>query len=81
MGDGSSVDFIDVLSGAGMVEQDRAIEPLIIKKPLQVTLGDATLAALPGPTDKLEIIYDFEAGPPVGRPPACCRPPPCCRTA
>ncbi len=67
MGDGSSVDFMDVLADAGLVEQDRAIEPLIIKKPLQVTLGDATLAALPGPTDRLEIIYDFEAGPPVGR--------------
>jgi len=32
-----------------------------------VTNGDATLDALPGPTDKLEIIYDFEGPPPVGR--------------
>ncbi|HEX8324893.1 MAG TPA: UDP-3-O-acyl-N-acetylglucosamine deacetylase [Tepidisphaeraceae bacterium] len=67
MGDGSSITFADVLDDAGVIEQDAAIEPLIIKKPLQVTLGDATLAALPGPTDKLEIIYDFEAAPPVGR--------------
>ena len=29
--------------------------------------GDATLAALPGPKDTLEIIYEFEAGPPIGR--------------
>jgi UDP-3-O-[3-hydroxymyristoyl] N-acetylglucosamine deacetylase/3-hydroxyacyl-[acyl-carrier-protein] dehydratase len=32
-----------------------------------VNLGDTTLAALPGPTDRLEIIYDFEAPPPLGR--------------
>jgi UDP-3-O-[3-hydroxymyristoyl] N-acetylglucosamine deacetylase/3-hydroxyacyl-[acyl-carrier-protein] dehydratase len=67
MGDGSSVDFLDILSHAGTVEQDQTIEPMIIKKPMQVTFGDATLAALPGPTDKLEIIYDFEAGAPIGR--------------
>lgn len=67
MGDGSGMDFTDVLATAGVVAQDAPIEPLIIKKPLQVTLGDATLAALPGPTDRLEIIYDFEAGAPVGR--------------
>ena len=28
---------------------------------------DATLAALPGPADRLEIIYDFEGGEPLGR--------------
>ncbi len=67
MGDGSSVDFMQVLQGAGLTVQDREIDPLIIKKPLQVTFGDATLAALPGPTDRLEIIYDFEAGAPIGR--------------
>ncbi len=67
MGDGSSVDFVQVLHDAGVVEQDKEIEPLIIRKPVQVTHGDATLTALPGPTDKLEIIYDFEAAEPVGR--------------
>lgn len=67
MGDGSSVAFADVLEDAGVVEQDAEVEPLIIRKPVQVNLGDATLAALPGPTDKLEIIYDFEAAAPVGR--------------
>jgi len=67
MGDGSSIDFIQMIDDAGVIEQDAEIEPLIIKKPLQVQLGDATLTALPGPTDKLEIIYDFEAGAPIGR--------------
>ncbi|MBC7784720.1 MAG: 3-hydroxyacyl-ACP dehydratase FabZ [Burkholderiales bacterium] len=67
MGDGSSQDFIDILAHAGLVEQSERIEPMIIRKPLQVQMGSATLAALPGPTDRLEIIYDFEAEAPVGR--------------
>ncbi|WP_428939515.1 3-hydroxyacyl-ACP dehydratase FabZ [Fontivita pretiosa] len=66
-GDGSSKIFVDALTQAGIVEQDAPVEPLIIKKPIQVGLGDATLAALPGPTDRLEIIYNFEAAPPIGR--------------
>jgi UDP-3-O-[3-hydroxymyristoyl] N-acetylglucosamine deacetylase/3-hydroxyacyl-[acyl-carrier-protein] dehydratase len=66
-GDGSSKQFVEAINQAGIQEQDAAVAPLIIKKPIQVSLGDATLAALPGPTDRLEIIYDFEAGPPIGR--------------
>ena len=66
-GDGSSKPFVDALQDAGFQEQDAEQTPLIIRKPLQVMRGDATLAALPGPTDGLEVIYDFEAGPPIGR--------------
>ena len=39
----------------------------MIRKPEQVSNGDAALAALPGPNDHLEIIYEFEAGAPLGR--------------
>jgi UDP-3-O-[3-hydroxymyristoyl] N-acetylglucosamine deacetylase/3-hydroxyacyl-[acyl-carrier-protein] dehydratase len=66
-GDGSSRPFVELVQEAGLVEQDAAQEPLIIRKPEQVSIGDATLAALPGPTDRLEIIYDFEAASPLGR--------------
>jgi UDP-3-O-[3-hydroxymyristoyl] N-acetylglucosamine deacetylase/3-hydroxyacyl-[acyl-carrier-protein] dehydratase len=66
-GDGSSKLFVELLSDAGLTEQPAERHPLVIKKPVQVSIGDATLAALPGPTDHLEIIYDFEAGPPIGR--------------
>lgn len=65
--DGSSKPFVDALRDAGVKEQDAPLEPLIITKPVQVTAGDATLAALPGPKDALEIIYEFEAGPPINR--------------
>ncbi|MCS7033552.1 MAG: UDP-3-O-acyl-N-acetylglucosamine deacetylase [Phycisphaerae bacterium] len=67
MGDGSSLPFVNALREAHPVEQPAEVEPLVITRPVQVSLGDATLAALPGPTDRLEIIYDFDAPPPVGR--------------
>jgi UDP-3-O-[3-hydroxymyristoyl] N-acetylglucosamine deacetylase/3-hydroxyacyl-[acyl-carrier-protein] dehydratase len=66
-GDGSSMAFVDVIREAGLQEQDASIDPLVITKPVQVALGDATLAALPGNPEKLEIIYDFEAPDPIGR--------------
>jgi UDP-3-O-[3-hydroxymyristoyl] N-acetylglucosamine deacetylase / 3-hydroxyacyl-[acyl-carrier-protein] dehydratase len=66
-GDGSSRMFVDALQEAGIVEQDAPLRPLIIRKPVQVSFEGATLAALPGPTDRLEVIYDFEAPAPVGR--------------
>lgn len=65
-GDGSSQPFVQAIQEAGIVEQDADIQPLIIRKPIQVTHDDATLAALPGPSDKLEIIYEFE-NPILGR--------------
>jgi UDP-3-O-[3-hydroxymyristoyl] N-acetylglucosamine deacetylase / 3-hydroxyacyl-[acyl-carrier-protein] dehydratase len=66
-GDGSSRNFVDALTEAQPVEQDAAQLPLIIKEPITVSDGDATLTALPGPTDRLEIVYEFEAAPPIGR--------------
>lgn len=72
-GDGSSKVFADAIVRAGTQEQDADLDPLVIDKPVQVTIGDATLAALPGNPDKLEIIYDFEAPPPVGRQTFCFR--------
>jgi UDP-3-O-[3-hydroxymyristoyl] N-acetylglucosamine deacetylase/3-hydroxyacyl-[acyl-carrier-protein] dehydratase len=70
MGDGSSRLFVDALHKGQVVELDAPKHPLIISQPVQVTRQDssgASVAALPGPTDHLEIIYEFEAPPPVGR--------------
>src|SRR5687767_3237664 len=66
-GDGSSRLFVDALQQAGIVEQDAPLKPLLIRKPVQVSFEGATLAALPGPTDRLEVLYDFEAPAPIGR--------------
>ena len=38
-GDGSSQHFVETIEEAGMVEQDAAVEPLVIRKPVQVTHG------------------------------------------
>ena len=66
-GDGSSRPFVEAIQEAGVVEQDAKLEPLVIKKPIQVSLEGATIAALPGPADRLEVLYEFEAPAPVGR--------------
>jgi len=66
-GDGSSRDFVELLATAGWTDQDAVKMPLIIREPVTVTDGDASLSALPGPTDRLEIVYEFEAPAPVGR--------------
>ncbi len=66
-GDGSSRLFVEALSEAGPVDQRATKQPLIIREPVTVTDGDASLSALPGPTDRLEIVYEFEAPKPVGR--------------
>ena len=66
MGDGSAKIFCDAIENAGIVEQNLPVEPLIIRRPIHITDGRASIAALPGPLDRLEVIYDFEAPMPVG---------------
>ena len=66
MGDGSAKLFVDLIQDAGIVEQSAPIEPLVIRRPVNITDGNASIAAMPGPLDKLEIIYDFEAPRPIG---------------
>jgi UDP-3-O-[3-hydroxymyristoyl] N-acetylglucosamine deacetylase/3-hydroxyacyl-[acyl-carrier-protein] dehydratase len=66
MGDASARDFVDAIQRAGVVEQDAPLRPLVIRKPIHITDGKASIAALPGPLDRLEIIYDFEAPFPIG---------------
>jgi UDP-3-O-[3-hydroxymyristoyl] N-acetylglucosamine deacetylase/3-hydroxyacyl-[acyl-carrier-protein] dehydratase len=70
-GDGSSQPFVNAIRESGVVCQDQDCDPLVIRKPLQVSLGEATLAALPGVSDGLEIIYEFEGPPPLGRQVVC----------
>jgi UDP-3-O-[3-hydroxymyristoyl] N-acetylglucosamine deacetylase/3-hydroxyacyl-[acyl-carrier-protein] dehydratase len=66
-GDGSSRPFVEAIRSAGVTEQEADCVPLVIQKPVQVTSDGATLAALPGPPDRLEVIYEFEGQEPVGR--------------
>ena len=70
MGDGSARAFVEAVRAAGLREaQGKGVEPLIVRRPVHVAGDDGTasLTALPGPTDAMEILYSFDGPPPVGR--------------
>ncbi len=58
--DGSAKPFTDAILQAGIVEQEPEKATFIIDEPISVSDGDATLAALPGPNDCLDILYDLD---------------------
>jgi len=67
--DGSAGPFVQALQEAGILEQDAPGHAFVIDQPLTVGQRDATLAALPGPEDCLDILYDLDYSqtPPIGR--------------
>jgi UDP-3-O-[3-hydroxymyristoyl] N-acetylglucosamine deacetylase/3-hydroxyacyl-[acyl-carrier-protein] dehydratase len=48
------------LQEAGIQEQDAERNVYVIQEPVAVCEGEATLAALPGPSDCLDILYDLD---------------------
>ncbi len=60
--DGSSRAFVGAINDAGIVTQDRLLNPLIITDVVRVADGDAELIAAPGDDDSLNIIYDLDYG-------------------
>ncbi len=67
--DGSAKPFVQALQRAGLVEQEAERKPFVIDRAITVTQGQATLAALPGPDDCLDILYDLDyyESPAIGR--------------
>ncbi len=68
--DSSSLPFVQALAEAGLVEQNAEQHVHVIDQPVTVSQGDAMLAALPGPTDCLDILYDLDytaVSPSIGR--------------
>ncbi|MBX6311626.1 MAG: UDP-3-O-[3-hydroxymyristoyl] N-acetylglucosamine deacetylase [Isosphaeraceae bacterium] len=67
--DGSSQAFVEALTAAGFVEQDRPREVLTIDRPITVREGSATLTAHPGATEGLVLSYHLDYGrhTPIGR--------------
>ena len=67
--DGSPLPFVQALQKAGLQDQQASRQVYVIEEPLSVREGDAMLAALPGPGDCLDIIYDLDYGnvPSIGR--------------
>ncbi len=67
--DGSPLPFVEALQQAGIVEQKAERKVHVIDRPVAVSEGEAMLAALPGPSDHLDILYDLDYGsvPSIGR--------------
>ena len=67
--DGSSLEFVGAIAEAETVEQPAEKAPYVIDQPVSVADGEAMLAALPGPTDGLDILYDLDYSdtPSIGR--------------
>jgi len=67
--DGSPMPFVEALRRAGLEEQDAEQRVYVIDEPIAVPRGEATLAALPGPNDCLDILFDLDYSqlPSIGR--------------
>ncbi len=66
--DGSAQPFAEAFRQAGLEEQDIDRDVIVPEEPVVVSDGQAMLAALPGPSDALEITYTLDyAMPSIGR--------------
>jgi UDP-3-O-[3-hydroxymyristoyl] N-acetylglucosamine deacetylase/3-hydroxyacyl-[acyl-carrier-protein] dehydratase len=66
--DASARPFVEALQRAGIEEQDLEREVYLLDEPVVVSEGDTMLAALPGPVDCVEFLYDLEYEcPAIGR--------------
>jgi UDP-3-O-[3-hydroxymyristoyl] N-acetylglucosamine deacetylase/3-hydroxyacyl-[acyl-carrier-protein] dehydratase len=67
--DGSPLPFVQAIQQVGVVEQQADREVFVIRSAVSVSEGEAMLAALPGPADCLEILFDLDDPrmPSVGR--------------
>jgi UDP-3-O-[3-hydroxymyristoyl] N-acetylglucosamine deacetylase/3-hydroxyacyl-[acyl-carrier-protein] dehydratase len=60
--DGSSRAFVEALDDAGIIDQDRTRQALVLERSVTVREGDAMLAALPGAPGRLTLAYHLDYG-------------------
>jgi len=60
--DCSCAEYFKVLKRAGAVEQDVEQKEYVIRKPITITAGDASIYALPYSEDGLSLTYDLDYG-------------------
>jgi len=67
--DGSAKAFVEALLRAGPREQQAQRHEFVFEESVTVSEAEAVLAAMPGPTDSLDILYDldYSATPVIGR--------------
>lgn len=61
--DGSSLAFVESLSEAGSVEQDRLRDAITFDRPISVREGKASVTAYPGETEGLILSYNLDYAP------------------
>jgi UDP-3-O-[3-hydroxymyristoyl] N-acetylglucosamine deacetylase/3-hydroxyacyl-[acyl-carrier-protein] dehydratase len=60
--DCSSAEYFKVLKRTGLVEQQESRKEFVVREPITVTAGDASIYALPYSDDGLNITYDLDYG-------------------
>ena len=60
--DCSCAEYFKVLKRCGVVEQDVEQKEYVIRKPITITAGDASIYALPQTEDGLSLTYDLDYG-------------------
>ncbi len=58
--DCSSAEYLKVLKRAGVIEQNVGRKEFVINKPVTITVGDASIYALPYSGDGLSLTYDLD---------------------
>ncbi len=58
--DGSPMVFVEALRQAGVREQEAERQPFVVNEPVTYADGDASVTALPGSGDTLDVLYDLD---------------------
>ncbi len=58
--DGSAMPFVEAVQEAGIEELSEPVKPFVITEPISVSEGEAMIAALPGPANTLDILYELD---------------------
>jgi len=58
--DASAAEYVKVLKRAGLQEQEAWAKAFVIKEPISVVSGEASIYALPGSRDYLDVSYDLD---------------------
>jgi UDP-3-O-[3-hydroxymyristoyl] N-acetylglucosamine deacetylase/3-hydroxyacyl-[acyl-carrier-protein] dehydratase len=67
--DGSAAPFVAAIQNAGLVEQDESRNPLVVREPIMIREGDATIAAFPNAGACMDLLFDLDYSDrgPIGR--------------
>lgn len=67
--DGSAAPFVEAIRNAGLQEQDEPRDPLVVREPIMLREGDATIAAFPNAGACMDLLFDldYNGRGPIGR--------------